>query len=101
MFFSENKIALDTYAIGWKRGDADIVYEVLDDTFSLNIPEMDMNIGKEDLKQFLAGFRSTVDQIGGPKINSTHFKNYKNRIQRKVTFTSPYFRLGYFPTNSL
>merc|ERR1712200_104422 len=81
---AENNKALDIYADGWAKGDSDIIYEVLNDTYKFSgLPNMDP-VEKEKFKAFWVDFRSNIESGGGPPTTSTEFMNFKNVIRRKV-----------------
>merc|ERR1711874_231133 len=81
---TENNKALDTYSDGWAKGSSDIIYSILNEGYFFSgLPNMDP-VGKEQFKAFWEGFRSNVEQGGGPPTDSTDFMTFKNVIRRKV-----------------
>lgn len=83
----ENSQALDTYSVGWAKGDSSIIYEVVDDSYTFSgLPNMDP-VDKSNFKMFWKTFRSNVEVGGGPKAASNEFMKFKNIIRRKVLDT--------------
>ena len=80
----ENNQALDTYSLGWARGDSAIIYKVVDNSYTFSgLPNMEP-VDKLNLKMFWVNFRSNVEDGGGPKMVSSEFMKFKNIIRRKV-----------------
>ena len=80
----ENNEVLDTYSLGWARGDSSIIYKTVDDSYTFSgLPNMEP-VDKPNLKPFWVKFRSSVEDGGGPKSASSDFMKFKNVIRRKV-----------------
>ena len=85
---TENNTALDTYSLGWVRGDSAIIYRVVGDSYTFSgLPNMEP-IDKINFKMFWVNFRSNVEDGAGPKSVSGEFMKFKNVIRRKVSNSS-------------
>ena len=85
---TENNAVLDTYSLGWARGDSAIIYRVVHDSYTFSgLPNMEP-IDKINFKMFWVNFRSNVEDGGGPKSVSGEFMKFKNIIRRKVSSLS-------------
>jgi hypothetical protein len=81
----ENNAVLDTYSLGWARGDSAIIYLVVDDSYIFSgLPNMEP-IDKINLKMFRVNFRSNIEDGVGPKSVSGEFMKFKNIIRRNVS----------------
>eukprot|EP00092_Neocalanus_flemingeri_P096001 GFUD01122183.1.p1 GENE.GFUD01122183.1~~GFUD01122183.1.p1 ORF type:complete len:119 (+),score=42.57 GFUD01122183.1:108-464(+) len=81
---SRNNDALDSYSLGWARGDSSIIYKIADDSYTFSgLPNMEP-VDKLNFKMFWVNFRSNVEDGGGPKATSSEFMKFKNVIRREV-----------------
>ena len=81
---TENIQALDTYSLGWARGDSAIIYKIVDDSYTFSgLPNMEP-VDKLNFKMFWVNFRSNVEDGGGPQSVSSDFMKFKNVVRRKV-----------------
>ena len=84
MHEEQNQNSLDTYALGWSRGDSSIILSVVEDSYAFSgLPKMDP-VDKINFKLFWVNFRLTIQDAGGPGIASSHFMEFKNIIRRRV-----------------
>ena len=61
MASDSNTAALDMYARGWSRGDGNILYFVLDKSFTFIMTGMEQAVKQENFQQFFAQFRKDVE----------------------------------------
>ena len=60
---TENNEALNTYSLGWARGDSAIIYRVVDDSYTFSgLPNMEP-IDKINFKMFWEKFRSNMEMV--------------------------------------
>ena len=85
---TENNAALNTYSLGWARGDSAIIYQVVDDSYTYSGLTKMEPIDNINFKMFWVNFRSNIEDGGGPKSVSGEFMNFNNVIRRKVTSSS-------------
>ena len=82
----ENNDALDTYSLGWTRGDCATILRVVNDTYTFSgMPNMEP-VDKINFKMFWVNFRSNIEDGGGPQAVSSKFMQFKNIIRRKVKY---------------
>ena len=79
-----NTQALDLYAKGWSRGDVNMIYPILENTYTLDMKGMEKPVNLQDMKQFFLQFRTDVAAAGGPGLDSDVFMKFKNVIRRPV-----------------
>ena len=80
----ENIAVLDTYSLGWAKGDSTIIHRVVDDSYTFSgLPNMEP-VDKINFKMFWAKFRMNIEEGGGPAQSSGEFMKFKNVIRRKV-----------------
>ena len=79
-----NTEALDKYAKGWSRGDINIIYPVLENSYTFNMPGMEAPVKLQDFKQFFVQFRTDIAAGGGPALDSDVFMKFKTVIRRQV-----------------
>ena len=85
---TENNAVLDTYSLGWARGDSDIIYRVVDDSYTFSgLPNMEP-IDKINFKMFWVNFWSNIEDGGGPKSVSGEFMKFKNINRRNFSNSS-------------
>ena len=51
-----NTEALDRYAKGWSRGDINIIYPILENSYTFNMPGMEEPVKLQDFKHFFVQF---------------------------------------------
>eukprot|EP00092_Neocalanus_flemingeri_P008363 GFUD01009019.1.p1 GENE.GFUD01009019.1~~GFUD01009019.1.p1 ORF type:complete len:261 (-),score=82.23 GFUD01009019.1:92-874(-) len=83
----ENVACLDTWGDGWARGDSAIIYRLLDDSYLFSGLPNTEPVDKRNMKMFWVGFRSGIEEAGGPKAVSSNFAKFKNVMRRMVEDT--------------
>ena len=79
-----NNKVLDTYSMGWAKGDSKIIWEVLDSSYTFSgLPNLEP-VDKQHFRMFWVNFRSDIQDGGGPSVASGQFMNFKNVVRRKV-----------------
>jgi hypothetical protein len=57
---------LATYAEGWTKGDTDIIFKVLTESYVYDDPDAG-RIAKHDFQEYMAGFKDKVASLRGGK----------------------------------
>ena len=79
-----NNLVLDEYNLGWGKGDSEIIYSVLDESYTFTGLPNTEPVNKDSFKFFWRNFRNSIEDGGGPKVSCGEFMTFKNVIRKNI-----------------